>query len=191
MQRLIDFYNADILPVVFSQGSLGASGDLAPLANLSLPLLGLGEVMRHGHIIPASEALDNMGWRPIDLQSKEGLALLNGTQFMSAHAVSCAKVSARSASIFRFRYSSYIASSIVCIPSFLLVWIIESIWCVFASRIRFLTAIVACITSKAATRPLPFCNGISCWETTASKTLASCMRICCCWCGGKTSITCT
>ncbi len=86
VQRLIDFYNADILPVVFSQGSLGASGDLAPLANLSLPLLGLGEVMWHGHIIPASEALDNMGWRPIELQSKEGLALLNGTQFMSAHA---------------------------------------------------------------------------------------------------------
>ena len=72
VQRLIDFYNADILPVVFSQGSLGASGDLAPLANLSLPLLGLGEVMWHGHIIPASEALDNMGWRPIELQSKEG-----------------------------------------------------------------------------------------------------------------------
>lgn len=87
VQRLIDFYNADILPVVYSQGSLGASGDLAPLANLSLPLLGLGEVMWHGHIIPASEVLDNMGWRPIELQSKEGLALLNGTQFMSAHAV--------------------------------------------------------------------------------------------------------
>ena len=87
VQRLIDFYNADILPVVYSQGSLGASGDLAPLANLSLPLLGLGEVMWHGHIIPASEVLDNMCWRPIELQSKEGLALLNGTQFMSAHAV--------------------------------------------------------------------------------------------------------
>lgn len=86
VQRLIDFYNDDILPVVFSQGSLGASGDLAPLANLCLPLLGLGEVLYEGKIVPAAEILEKKGWKPIELQSKEGLALLNGTQFMSAHA---------------------------------------------------------------------------------------------------------
>lgn len=87
VNRLIDFFNNDILPVVYSQGSLGASGDLAPLAHLSLPLLGLGEVWVDGVKKPASEILDNMGWKTIQLQSKEGLALLNGTQFMSAHGV--------------------------------------------------------------------------------------------------------
>lgn len=87
VQRLVDFYNEDILPVVYSQGSLGASGDLAPLANLSLPLIGLGEVLHKGVRRPAAEVLDEMGWQPLELQSKEGLALLNGTQFMSAHAV--------------------------------------------------------------------------------------------------------
>ena len=87
VQRLIDMFNEDILPVVYQQGSLGASGDLAPLAHLSLPLLGLGEVMYKGKIRPASEVWAEKGWEPIVLQSKEGLALLNGTQFMSAHAV--------------------------------------------------------------------------------------------------------
>ena len=87
VQRLIDFYNNDCLPVVFQQGSLGASGDLAPLAHLSLPLLGLGEVEVDGMILPASEVLEQFGWEPITLQSKEGLALLNGTQFMSAFGV--------------------------------------------------------------------------------------------------------
>lgn len=87
VERLVDMYNAGILPVVYSQGSLGASGDLAPLANMSLPLLGLGDVYFNGVITPASQVLDSMGWKPIELQSKEGLALLNGTQFMSAHAV--------------------------------------------------------------------------------------------------------
>lgn len=86
VQRLVDFFNADILPLVFTHGSLGASGDLSPLANLSLPLLGLGEVEMHGEVIPASEMLKKMGWEPIQFQSKEGLALLNGTQFMSAYA---------------------------------------------------------------------------------------------------------
>lgn len=85
VQRLIDFYNHDILPVVYQEGSLGASGDLAPLAHLSLPLLGLGYVDYHGERKKASEVLNIMGWQPIVLQSKEGLALLNGTQFMSAH----------------------------------------------------------------------------------------------------------
>ncbi len=87
VQRLIDFFNNDILPVVFQQGSLGASGDLAPLANMSLPLLGLGEVEYRGERRPAADVLAEMGWEPVTLMSKEGLALLNGTQFMSAFGV--------------------------------------------------------------------------------------------------------
>ena len=85
VQRLVDFYNHDILPVLYNQGSLGASGDLAPLAHLSLPLLGEGEVYYEGFRQPAQKVLDKMGWQPIVLQSKEGLALLNGTQFMSSY----------------------------------------------------------------------------------------------------------
>lgn len=87
VERLIDFYNNDILPKVCQQGSLGASGDLAPLANLSLPLLGLGEVEYNGRLCPSAEVLAEKGWEPIELQSKEGLALLNGTQFMSSYGV--------------------------------------------------------------------------------------------------------
>lgn len=87
VERLVDFYNHGVLPVVYQQGSLGASGDLAPLAHLSLPLLGLGEVEYKGRRRPASDVLAELGWEPIELQSKEGLALLNGTQFMSAYGV--------------------------------------------------------------------------------------------------------
>ena len=87
VQRLIDMFNNDVLPVVYQQGSLGASGDLAPLAHLSLPLIGLGEVLYKGQVRPSAEVWKELGWQPIRLQSKEGLALLNGTQFMSAHAV--------------------------------------------------------------------------------------------------------
>ena len=87
VQRLIDMFNNDILPVVYQQGSLGASGDLSPLAHLSLPLIGMGEVLYKGQIRPAAEVWAEKGWEPVTLQSKEGLALLNGTQFMSAHAV--------------------------------------------------------------------------------------------------------
>lgn len=87
VQRLIDFYNHDILPVVFEQGSLGASGDLAPLAHLSLPLLGKGTVYYKGKEVPAIEVLNEFDWEPIQLKAKEGLALLNGTQFMSAYGV--------------------------------------------------------------------------------------------------------
>ena len=87
VERLIDFYNTGILPVVYQQGSLGASGDLAPLAHLSLPLLGLGEVEYAGRRRPSAEVLEEFGWKPLELQSKEGLALLNGTQFMSAYGV--------------------------------------------------------------------------------------------------------
>lgn len=85
VERLVDFYNHDVLPVIYTQGSLGASGDLAPLAHLSLPLLGEGEVNYNGFRQPSSKVLDKLGWQPIVLQSKEGLALLNGTQFMSAY----------------------------------------------------------------------------------------------------------
>lgn len=87
VERLIDFYNNNILPVIYTQGSLGASGDLAPLAHLSLPLLGEGEVYHDGFRQPAKKVLKKMGWEPIVLKSKEGLALLNGTQFMSAYGV--------------------------------------------------------------------------------------------------------
>ena len=87
VERLIDFFNNDILPVIYQQGSLGASGDLAPLAHMSLPLLGLGEVEYKGEVRDAAGVLSEMGWQPIELQSKEGLALLNGTQFMSAYGV--------------------------------------------------------------------------------------------------------
>ena len=87
VERLISFYNNDILPVIFTQGSLGASGDLAPLAHLSLPIIGLGEVYYMNKKVPASIVLKEFGWEPIVLKSKEGLALLNGTQFMSGYGV--------------------------------------------------------------------------------------------------------
>ena len=89
VNRLIDYYNHDILPVVYQQGSLGASGDLAPLAHLSLPLLGLGKVNYNGKQYDSIELLNQFKWQPIKLKSKEGLALLNGTQFMSAYALHC------------------------------------------------------------------------------------------------------
>ena len=85
VERLVDIYNKDILPVIYNQGSLGASGDLSPLAHLSLPLLGEGEVYFEGKKVHSSVVLNKFNWQPIVLQSKEGLALLNGTQFMSAY----------------------------------------------------------------------------------------------------------
>ncbi|MFO7617525.1 MAG: histidine ammonia-lyase [Bacteroidales bacterium] len=87
--RLIDLFNNDILPVVYQEGSLGASGDLAPLAHLSLPLIGEGEVWYQGRKHPAAGVLAEKGLDPVELQSKEGLALLNGTQFMSAYGLWC------------------------------------------------------------------------------------------------------
>ena len=87
VQRLMDMFNNDVLPVVYQQGSLGASGDLAPLAHLCLPLIGMGEVLYKGAVRPSTEVWAELGWEPIKLQSKEGLALLNGTQFMSSNAV--------------------------------------------------------------------------------------------------------
>ena len=87
VQRLIDFYNNDVFPVVYQLGSLGASGDLAPLAHLVLPMLGFGEVYYQGEKINAMTILDKLNLKPLKLKSKEGLALLNGTQFMLSHAV--------------------------------------------------------------------------------------------------------
>lgn len=85
VKRLMEMYNNDVWPVVYTQGSLGASGDLAPLSHLSLPLIGLGEVYCGGEKMQAAEALKKFNWQPVSLQSKEGLALINGTQFMSAY----------------------------------------------------------------------------------------------------------
>jgi len=85
VKRLMDMYNNDVFPVIYTQGSLGASGDLAPLSHLSLPLIGLGEVWHEGKKLPSSEVYKKFDWQPIQLQSKEGLALINGTQFMSAY----------------------------------------------------------------------------------------------------------
>src|SRR5690554_14587 len=87
INRLIDFYNNEVYPVVYQQGSLGASGDLAPLAHMCLPLLNLGEVYYKGEKMPASKINEKFNWDAIELQSKEGLALLNGTQFMVSYAV--------------------------------------------------------------------------------------------------------
>ena len=87
VNRLIDFFNNEIYPVVYMQGSLGASGDLVPLAHLSLPLVGLGEVEHKGIVMSGAEVLQKFDWQPIILASKEGLALLNGTQNMGAFAV--------------------------------------------------------------------------------------------------------
>src|ERR1700757_857505 len=87
--RFLFFYNNDILPVIYQQGSLGASGDLAPLAHLTLPLLGLGEVYYKGKKTTTENLYKKLKLTPIKLQSKEGLALLNGTQFMSAYGVWC------------------------------------------------------------------------------------------------------
>ncbi len=87
VERLLEFYNRDIIPVIYEQGSLGASGDLAPLAHLSLPLLGRGEVYYKGQIVPSLQALQAEGLQPLTLKAKEGLALLNGTQFMAAYGV--------------------------------------------------------------------------------------------------------
>jgi len=87
VKRLINLYNNDILPVVYTQGSLGASGDLAPLAHLSLPLIGRGEVTYRDEVMKAEKVFQIFNWTPITLKSKEGLALLNGTQFMSAYGI--------------------------------------------------------------------------------------------------------
>lgn len=87
VERIIDMYNNDMLPVVYQQGSLGASGDLCPLAHLFLPLIGEGEVYFQNQKMKSADALKKLKLKPLELKSKEGLALLNGTQFMAAHGV--------------------------------------------------------------------------------------------------------
>lgn len=89
VDRLVIFFNEDVLPVVYTKGSLGASGDLAPLAHLTLAIIGLGEVDFRGRRMPARDALAELGLEPLRLQSKEGISMINGTQFMSAYAVHC------------------------------------------------------------------------------------------------------
>lgn len=95
VNRLIDFYNHNALPVIYEQGSLGASGDLAPLAHMSLALLGEGEMYFENEKISAEQVFKKMGWTPMRLQSKEGLALLNGTQFSLGYALWCSMESDR------------------------------------------------------------------------------------------------
>lgn len=87
VERLLFFYNENLLPVIYEQGSLGASGDLAPLAHLSLPLLGLGEIYYDQSTRNSDIIQKDYGIAPLHLKSKEGLALLNGTQFMSAYGI--------------------------------------------------------------------------------------------------------
>jgi len=106
VQRLIDFYNLDILPIIYELGSLGASGDLAPLAHMSLPLLGKGKVYFKNQILEAEEVLKQNQLSPIKLEAKEGLALLNGTQFMSAYGVYC---------LLKSHKLSYLSDLIACV----------------------------------------------------------------------------
>jgi histidine ammonia-lyase len=89
IERLLFFYNNNILPIVYQQGSLGASGDLAPLAHLCLPIIGKGEVEIDGEMVRGEHLEQRYGLEPVTLKSKEGLALLNGTQFMSSYASYC------------------------------------------------------------------------------------------------------
>ncbi|MGN6212488.1 histidine ammonia-lyase [Parafilimonas sp.] len=91
VKRLMDMFNHDVLPVIYTQGSLGASGDLAPLSHLSLPLIGLGEVNYQDEKRKVEDLWQELEWEVIRLQSKEGLALINGTQFMSAYGLYCLK----------------------------------------------------------------------------------------------------
>ena len=86
VQRILDFFNNDVMPIVYDRGSLGASGDLAPLANLFLPLIGVGDVYYKGKKCEAISVLDEFGWEPVKLMSKEGLALLNGTTMFAGMA---------------------------------------------------------------------------------------------------------
>ena len=88
-QRLVDMYNHQVHPVIYQLGSLGASGDLAPLAHLSLPILNEGEVNCCGQRYTGAAINQIKNWPALSLQSKEGLALLNGTQFMNSYAVWC------------------------------------------------------------------------------------------------------
>lgn len=105
VKMLLQMYNESILPIVYTQGSLGASGDLAPLSHLCLPLIGEGWVRYQGQKRAAAEVWKELGWKPITLQSKEGLALINGTQFMSAYGMYSLIIAER-----LFAWSSLIAA---------------------------------------------------------------------------------
>ncbi len=87
VERIIWHIENDVIPCVPEQGSVGASGDLAPLSHLFLPLIGMGKVWHNGEIKSMAEVLQQLDMKPVDLGPKEGLALINGTQFMSAHAI--------------------------------------------------------------------------------------------------------
>lgn len=87
IQRMLAFIDLDLIPVVPEQGSVGASGDLAPLSHLFLPLIGEGEFWQNGEVVPAAPLLREHGLAPLELHAKEGLALINGTQFILSHAI--------------------------------------------------------------------------------------------------------
>src|SRR5207253_6753434 len=84
VELLLECLNRGVLPVVPARGSVGASGDLAPLAHLALPLVGEGEAWFEGELLPGADALSRAGLDPLTLAAKEGLSLVNGTQFMAA-----------------------------------------------------------------------------------------------------------
>lgn len=88
LERMLFFYNHGLTPLVYEQGSLGASGDLAPLAHLSLPIIGLGELCKDNQYFPTAQILSELNLQPLQLSAKEGLALLNGTQFCLAYGIS-------------------------------------------------------------------------------------------------------
>lgn len=89
VERLIEMWNRRLIPAIPEKGTVGASGDLAPLAHMALPLLGLGSLHRDGEVVPAGPVLEELGWSPLRLRAKEGLALTNGVQYINAFAVWC------------------------------------------------------------------------------------------------------
>ena len=95
VDALLSLHNRELLPVIPCQGSVGASGDLAPLAHLALPLIGEGEVFYRGQRMPAAQALEHAGLQPLRLSAKEGLALINGTQVSAALAIDALLASER------------------------------------------------------------------------------------------------
>jgi histidine ammonia-lyase len=89
VNRLLDFWNNDIIPATPKKGTVGASGDLAPLAHMALPVIGMGQVHFQGQVVDTAVALDELAWTPIKLKPKEGLALTNGVQYINAIAADC------------------------------------------------------------------------------------------------------
>lgn len=89
VERFVELWNRDIIPAIPKKGTVGASGDLAPLAHMGLPLLGLGEVHYNGSVVPTRDVMDVLGWEPMRLKPKEGLAITNGVQYINAIAVDC------------------------------------------------------------------------------------------------------